>query len=115
MVLTQKSHPVRRSPIPPTMKQEKKITEEDAEQPAYEVLCQSNIYSHRSCLFRNDSGEGTLVGSNQICHFLLIQILHMPNKGKCLFARRDIPAGEIIVSEKPLIIMPDAVYRLDRR
>jgi len=73
MVLTQKSHPVRRSPIPPTMKQEKKITEDDAVQPAYEIL-------------------------------------HMPNKGKCLFARRDIPAGEIIVSEKPLIIMPDAVY-----
>ena len=39
------------------------------------------------------------------------QISQLPGKGNCLIARRDILAGEVIVTEKPLIHMPDAVYK----
>lgn len=38
------------------------------------------------------------------------EISHLPGKGKCLIARRDIRAGEVILTEKPLINMPDSVY-----
>ena len=39
------------------------------------------------------------------------QISQLPGKGKCLIARRDILAGEVILTEKPLIHMPDTVYK----
>lgn len=32
-----------------------------------------------------------------------------------MIARRDMRAGEVIVTEKPLINMPDSVYRLVHR
>lgn len=41
---------------------------------------------------------------------LAYEISYLPGKGQCMIARRDMRAGEVIVTEKPLINMPDSVY-----
>lgn len=40
-------------------------------------------------------------------------ILPTAHKGMAMFASRAIPAGSLIVREKPLIVMPDAVFSME--
>ncbi|THH27649.1 hypothetical protein EUX98_g6551 [Antrodiella citrinella] len=39
----------------------------------------------------------------------IYRISSSPNKGLCMFAKTDIPAGELIVAERPLVIFPGRI------
>ena len=43
----------------------------------------------------------------------LLQVRDIQGKGQGLFALRDIPMGEILIREKPMILMPDKIFDLD--
>ena len=43
----------------------------------------------------------------------LLQVRDIQGKGQGLFALRDIAMGEILIREKPTILMPDKIFDLD--
>ena len=42
-----------------------------------------------------------------------VEAIPIPNKGTGVVALRDIQPGEILMSERPLIYMPDEIYQID--
>ncbi len=41
------------------------------------------------------------------------EVLHVSGKGKGLFARSDLGAGQLVLRESPLLLMPNEVYSAD--